>query len=212
MIHVSPVEAYWVSINGLAALVTLWALVDSIADRRAVAALDGPATELAAAGNVRREAFRLLAQLILLGIAVPALFSDREIALITPAGPNWGLLLLLALPWPIVVNTVGDSLDRKKLKAIVREELEAISGVGAVASAEQRILRAISENTAVSKHAADRADAAYEEANHSNEKLSDQNKLIGEVHERITAVEEHGKDVEDTRRDRRAGDRKADPQ
>lgn len=112
-LHVGPVELAWVLINGAALALTVLALVDARADARTVSALNGKAREIVTAGNVRREALRVIAQALLLLLGVPALLSERDVGL-SPF-----VLQLIALALVMLLSTALDARDRSLLTEAV---------------------------------------------------------------------------------------------
>lgn len=115
MIHVNAVEALWIIINSAVFAMAVIALADARADREAVRALNGKARELAAEGIVRREVNRLIVQILLLLLAVPAMFSDRDINL------SFGVVVLMTIPVVLLIGSAQDAHDRKILTAAVAE-------------------------------------------------------------------------------------------
>ena len=115
---VNPVELFWLSVNSLTFAVTLWALIDARKDLAAVRALNGHIRGIIARGNVRREWVRLGVQALLLGIAVPGLFSDRETA-ITPV-----LAMFLCVPVLLLANTLLDHRDRGRVADRLAKDIE----------------------------------------------------------------------------------------
>lgn len=118
MIHIGVVESVYIGINLVAALLTVMSLIEAERDRRAVKALNGRAREVAAGGNVRREVTRLVMQGILLSLAVPAAFSDRDINL----SPT--VAVLMAIPAVLLVESWLDGRERRVLMAIVTRETQ----------------------------------------------------------------------------------------
>lgn len=161
MISIQPLEALYLVINLTAFVLTFSALVDARADSAAVKLLNGKARELAATGNVRREALRLVVLGLLLSIAGPGLLSDQEVRL-SPF-----VVDLMAIPIVLLVSTILDARDRRAMTAVVAADLLA-----AGASALERIEQKIDRNTTISQEASDHADRAYHEANSVNEKIS----------------------------------------
>jgi hypothetical protein len=191
---VDYVEALWVILNLVTAALTLSALVDARADRSAVRLLNGHARDLAANGIVRREAIRLVVQVLLLAIAVPGLFSDAP----RPLTP--GLVMLMAIPILLLLSSFFDARDRKALTVLVAADLLATR-----ATKDAEIIAALHENTRISQKASDQAEAAYQEANHVNEKLAAMSQVrsemtevmaetVDDTHDRVTEI--HGVVVE----------------
>lgn len=169
---VGPVEAVWLLVNLVTLILTLVAFVDARADRLTVTLLNGKARELAAQGIVRREGFRIIVQVLLLSIAIPGLFVDRDIQL-TPI-----LAALIAVPLVLLVSSFLDARDRRHMTALVTADALLIRN-----STLDRIERAVEENTEVSKSARKLAQDAYQEANSVNQKLEAQGRQILEGHD-----------------------------
>jgi hypothetical protein len=119
IISVNAIEAAWILLSVAGVAVTFIALVDARADRIAVEALNGHARELQADRVVNGESLRLLIQFILLGIAFPSLFTDRE-AEVTP-----GVLALMTIPVILLVKSANDRFYRKQLTAMVAADILA---------------------------------------------------------------------------------------
>jgi hypothetical protein len=117
MIHLNAVEVAWITINVIAATMTIAALLEARHDWAVLRKFNGSARGVVARGTIRRETFRLLSQLALLAIALPAVFSDREIVL-TPT-----LILLLSVPVFILANTISDRRTRNVLHAKLEEDI-----------------------------------------------------------------------------------------
>lgn len=117
MIHVNAVEAVWIASNLLGVVFTIAALGDAWADEKAIRALNGRARELVGRGNIRREAFRLAVQVILLVVVVPGLFSDREINLSLPVAA------LMAVPFVILASSVLDWGERRRLARMLDADI-----------------------------------------------------------------------------------------
>lgn len=117
MIHASPVEAFWVVLNSVTLLLTVGLLVDAERDRRAVKRLNGKAREIVTANAVRREVISTVIQAIFLALAVPSLLSDRDVSL------SYSVVALLTVAVLLLVQSVFDTLERKRLKAILLREL-----------------------------------------------------------------------------------------
>jgi len=113
IVSVNAVEAVWLTASGLGFLLTAYALFDAFGQREIVRRLNGRAAELAAATNVRREFIRLAVQALLLFVVLPGLFSDRE----TPLTPI--VAALIAVPVLLLVNTIVDLRDRRRLVGVV---------------------------------------------------------------------------------------------
>ena len=112
-LSIDPIEAFWVLVNTVTAILTVIALIDARQTEVAVRELNGRAREIVAHGNVRREWFRLLVQLLLLMLAAPGLFVDRPIPLSPP------ILTLITIPIVLLISTLLDYRERRKLVQIV---------------------------------------------------------------------------------------------
>lgn len=155
------VEAVWISLNLITLILTLVLLIDARADRTAVRLLNGKARELAATGTVRRESFRVTVQALLLGVAVPGLFSDRE-AQLTPS-----VVMLIAVPAVLLVSSFLDYIDRKRMVVLVTAD-----GLLVRNTTLDRIEQAVAAVQVTAQEASDHADKAYHEANSVNEKIA----------------------------------------
>lgn len=179
-LSVNLVEGLWIFINLAAFSLTLTALVEARADRAAVKILNGHARELAADSIVRREAIRVVVQLLLLSVAVPGLFVDRPIVFTPAVGA------LMAVPVLILISSFLDARDRKSLTVLVAADLLADT------TNELAAIRAdIAENTEVSREAVVEARRAYHEANSLNEKIAVQGEaLVAQGEDRAIAAED----------------------
>ena len=123
MIHVSPLEVAWLSVNVIAATMTIAALIEARNDWAVLRAYNGSARGIVARATIRRETFRLGSQLALLTVALPSIFSDREVVLTLP------LVALLCVPVFILANTISDRRMRNalahKLEAEILKERDA---------------------------------------------------------------------------------------
>jgi hypothetical protein len=153
---VSLVEFLWVMLNTITLVFTITALVDARADREAVRLLNGKARELAASGIVRREMVRVIVQVLLLSIAVPGLFSDRETAL-SPV-----VAALMAVPLFLLLSSFWDARERKAMTVIVTAEALTVK-----TDALERIERKVEAG-------AEAAHQAYKVANDINVKIAAQ--------------------------------------
>jgi hypothetical protein len=115
---IGVVEAFWLITLGVACLISTAALADAIADRRAIKSLNGKARRIIGAGNIRREAVRLIVQLLLFLLAVPAVFDDRDI----PLSPT--LVVFLCVPVVLLLNSIFDLIERRALSKIIEDEIE----------------------------------------------------------------------------------------
>ena len=115
--HLSAVEWFWLGVNLVTLALTSLAWEDARRNRDAVRLLNGRAREIAAGGDVRRETFRVVVQLLFLAMLVTsgAVTSDRESSL-TPF-----LLNLLAIPVVLCVASFLDAIERRRLDAVLRK-------------------------------------------------------------------------------------------
>lgn len=111
------VEWVWIGVNGAVIILTLGALIDSYFDWQDLKTYKGnglkQARKIVARSNARREFFRLLSQIFLLMLVIPALGNPEPIEL------NFFVACLLAVPFFILCNTVGDAWDRNSLRRAV---------------------------------------------------------------------------------------------
>jgi len=114
---VDVIEAAWIVLNLTAFIVTVVALREARKDRRAVLAYNGRARELAAWGNVRRELFRAVIQLLLLLLVLPGLYSDRAVTL------TLGVVILMSIAALLLIATVWDYFERRTLTHLLMREL-----------------------------------------------------------------------------------------
>jgi hypothetical protein len=118
VISLNAVEVFWIAINLLAAGMTTVALIEARADWAALRKFNGSARGIVARGTVRREVFRLCSQIALLAVAIPSVFSDRDIVLTPP------LLALMSVPVWILLNTLSDRQMRYRLTHKLEEEIQ----------------------------------------------------------------------------------------
>lgn len=111
-VQINAFEAFWILTCAIGAIVTAAALVDAWADRAAVKLLNGPIRTRIARGAVRREVFRLISQLLLLAVALPAIFTPGDV----PLNPQ--IAALLAVPAVILASTLMDYNDRHALNVL----------------------------------------------------------------------------------------------
>lgn len=114
--NVNEVEAFWLLINLVTLILTVRAYLEARADRDAVKALNGRARELAAAGQVRREGFRVIVQALLLSVVIPSLFAPGGVSLTAP------IVALMAVPVVLLVSSWLDSRDRRALVLLISAE------------------------------------------------------------------------------------------
>ena len=161
-VSVNEVEATWIVLTLAGFLLTVFALGDAYRGLRASQAdvtASHEVRELTARGNVRRELLRLVIQSLLLGLAIPSIFSDRPITL-TP-----GLIVLMLVPTILLVSTIFDTWDRGRLAhqlvVMVKADRDAFA-----------LEASVQENIELTKHVGQQAVAAYEEANTVNQKIA----------------------------------------
>jgi hypothetical protein len=127
-------------------------------------------------GNIRRDSIRLATQLCLLAVVAPSLFRPGEVPLVLDLSTPESLLMtlttvavlsLLAVPVLLLVNSVLDFRDRRRLRAVV---------VALVEDERSDLLAAIDrvggETVDAIDKVGDKADAAYHEANQVNVKIA----------------------------------------
>ncbi len=141
---VNVVEFIWITVNTVTLFLTITAYFDARADRTAVRLLNGRARELAATGIVRREGLRMAVQILLLGVALPGLFTDRE------ATFNPVIVALMAVPVLLLIASFLDSRDRKDLTVLVTAE-----ALNVKTTALDRIERKVEESIVVAHEAAE---------------------------------------------------------
>lgn len=144
---VSLVEAVWIALNLSTLVLTFGALIDARADRTAVRLLNGNARELAAAGTVRREAIRVIAQTVLLAIAIPGLFSPDAPMTLRSAFAIGGLMVVSVL---LLFASIFDTRDRKAMTVMVAAELlsERATDFQRLEAQNAELAAALAENTA----------------------------------------------------------------
>lgn len=118
-VYIGAVEGFWIAVTGLAIVIAILALADAIADRRAIAELNGKARRLIGVGSIRRETIRLGINLALFTLEIPAMFDDADIHL----SPT--LVVLLAVPVGILANSFLDLIERRRLSRILASEIAA---------------------------------------------------------------------------------------
>ncbi len=167
MISINAVEAVWLTASALGFIFTVHALVDAWQQHAIVRRLNDRAAEIAAATNVRREVIRLPIQALLLFVVVPRLFSDQE----TPLTPT--LAALLAVPILLLVNTLFDLRDRRRLvdATLGSVQVQIQQASQRLENGMARLEHDLAENTARTIESGDKADAAYVAANDANTKL-----------------------------------------
>jgi len=167
---VNVLEAIWLALNLATLFLTLVALTDALADQSAVKLLNGHAREIAAAGIVRRESFRVVIQGLLLVAILPAIFG-------VSAGVT--IAALMTVPVVLLTSSLLDSRERKRMTIMVAADILTES-----VKAMARLEDAVAENTHLTTLAGQHADNAFREANAVNEKIANQGAAIlaqGEV-------------------------------
>lgn len=168
---VNIVEHVWLAVNFATLILTISAYMDARADRRAVKLLNGKARELAVEAIVRRELLRIVVQSMLLFVALPSLFSDREVTF-SPV-----VLMLMAVPVVLLVNSAMDARDRKRLTTMLAAELANSHEAGIA-----RLEHAVAENTAITRDAADKAKEATVGVEASAHTLDTTHELVEDIH------------------------------
>ena len=110
--NVNEVEAIWLLVTVFAVALTVDNLIDASYGWRVVRNT-GRVREIQARANVRAEAVRLVINLALLTLVIPALFRPGDTAL-SPA-----LLVIMAVPVGMAVNSHLDRLTRKTIAGLV---------------------------------------------------------------------------------------------
>ena len=121
-IDINLIEGIWVATSLSGAVVTGFAIVDAWGDRAAVKLLNGPIRRRIAHGALRRELFRLVVQILLLTVAIPAIFTPGDVPLSLP------IIALMGIPITLLVQTLLDYNDRHALNiltAVAAMKLEA---------------------------------------------------------------------------------------
>ena len=167
-ISINAVEALWISVNGITAVLTVLALLDAWHDLRVANPDRRRARILAARGNVRRELFRTVVQFLLLSATVPGIFTPGEIQLSVP------IACLIAVPIVLLLSSALDARDRNSLATMVLEDI-------ATERAATALEASVQENIWLTREAITHADAAAAEANHVNVKIADLMTLIADL-------------------------------
>jgi len=133
MFNVNYIEGFWLLTNLIAAVVTFFALLDARRDKAAIRLINGASRTLIAKGNVRREVFRMMIQVLLLVAVVPGLFVDNPPVLSVP------VVAVVTVTVLLLINSVLDTVDRNALNIItvadVVSEFERIAAEVAQANA-----------------------------------------------------------------------------
>lgn len=188
---ISVLESVWIALNLSTLILTVSFLLDALADRSAVRRLNGQARELAAAGIVRREAFKVAVQALLLSVVVPGALTPGEPTLSFTVGALMSISVLL------LASSLLDARERKAMTILVAVEMlgERTGSLARVEAQNAGLAEAVADNTRISQAASDHADHAYREANSVNEKIAAQGAALlaqGESAAEIAAT------VEDT--------------
>jgi hypothetical protein len=174
-LNVDPLEAIWTVVNGITLLLTIVAYVEARRDL-AIAHADESqrhaAREFTARSNVRREALRVVVQVMLISIVIPGLFSDRPISL-TPA-----IIMLILVPVVMLASTILDARDRTSLGEMLLEVVRMDRMTLALEASVQENIGLTREGIGHAQAASDKADAAYHEANTVNQKIADLTELV----------------------------------
>lgn len=123
-IDLSGLELFWLILNSVTLLVAIYGIIDARRGRQIVEEMGGEPVELSvrrivARENIRRDVIRVICQSLLLGIAVPAIFSDRVITL-TPI-----LSMLLLLACALAAQGLMDLRERQEIRRILAADEEA---------------------------------------------------------------------------------------
>lgn len=124
IIDIDPVEAIWIGTNVFTLALTFKALWRAHGDLRYAEGDKNPRHKVrvvAALGTRRREFLRVVANALLLSIAIPGVFSDKPIVLSPP------LLALILVPVVLLTSTLFDTRDRTRIDSML-VELDATGG------------------------------------------------------------------------------------
>lgn len=124
-VHIDGVEWLYLITNCVAWGFTLWAIRDAQSARRAVHKLNGRAREIVAWANVRREVLRFAVQSLLVLLGVPALFTIQDTPLLNPF-----VLILIAISQLLLLSSVFDTRDRRRVLFMVQNEIAATQSAG----------------------------------------------------------------------------------
>jgi hypothetical protein len=174
-LHVDPLEALWFVVNLSTLALTLVALRGAwrdLAIARGDASDRHELREITARGNVRREALRLVVQLLLLSVVVPALFTDRPVTLSPP------IIALILVPAVLLASTIFDARERTVIGDLVLEGVKADREKLALETSVQLGIELTREGIIHAQAAGEKADAAYHEANSVNTKIADLTRLV----------------------------------
>ena len=115
-LFIGPVEAVWVTTNLACLAITVFALIEAFRDYRVVKRLNGEAREIATKGDIRRESFRIVVNVLLLFFSLPSLLVDRHITL-TPT-----LAGLMLVPVVLLGASALDLRERRRLSLLIARE------------------------------------------------------------------------------------------
>jgi hypothetical protein len=151
-LYVNAIEAIWITLNSLALLLTILALLDAWHDVRVAAGVD------------RRRARVVQARANVL----PRIFVDGE----TPL--TFGIVVVMLIPVVLLISSAFDMRDRNRLASLVLDDIASERAVMALESSVQ-------ENIGLTHSAIDRAHEAYKEANSVNVKIADLTAIVGDL-------------------------------
>lgn len=196
-ISLNSIEVTWVVINLFTFIVTVLALWDTWQARVVVTRLNGHAREIVAGGNLRREVVRLLTQILLLGVAIPAALRVNEAVLTSE------IAMLMVVPVLLLINSLLDTYDRKRVLRIIGDDIEKDRRASLTRIEAQNVglAAAMEENTRISTEASQHADKAYHEANQVNEKIAAQGAAILEQGEHLAEDRELAVEIKETGED-----------
>lgn len=104
---VALLRVVWIAVNLATLALTGYALFEAIGDYRVVKRLNGKARDIAAWGDIRRESFRIVVNLLLLSLAAPV---------IPP------LVVLMAVPLVMLTSSFMDLRERRRLLHLIARE------------------------------------------------------------------------------------------
>lgn len=117
---IGPVEAFWIVLNFTTLVLSVLGFLDARRSVQAVKMFDHHGPGIVAHGDQRREFVRVLTQLSLLSLAIPAAVRPGDTTLSLP------IVALMAVAVLVFLNTAGDALDRRRLwREARRRGLEA---------------------------------------------------------------------------------------
>lgn len=116
--NINPVEAVWLGVGLIAAVVTLLNLIDAEQARRAVFGTSR-AWRIQAAANVRREVVSLVMAIGTVLIVVPSLGRPGDVEMTAL------ILVFMSIPFGLAVNSIFDARTRRTLARMVAAEMAA---------------------------------------------------------------------------------------